>query len=79
MEWTLKKALDMHRDYLVHELRVSENTVKAYCRDTAEFARFLSEKGLPDEIDRIDPLAVRAFLAELHGENTASSIGPWFK
>ncbi len=67
--------MEMHREYLTHELRASSNTVSAYCRDVAEFADFLAVSELPSGLDQIDPISVRAFLAHLHGQNAPSSIG----
>ncbi len=68
-------ACDQYRDYLEHERRMSKRTVEAYSNDVQEFLWFLAEGGHSIEPTEVDVNAVRAFLAHLHGKNSASTIG----
>jgi len=52
----------------------SQNTVKAYTRDTADFFRFLKEKRNITALENITTNEIRAFLFSLHGRNRNVSL-----
>ena len=52
----------------------SENTVKAYTRDTADFFRFLKEKRKITALEDVTTNEIRAFLFSLHGRNRNVSL-----
>jgi integrase/recombinase XerC len=71
------KAIEGFLDDLEHRKGVSDNTIKSYRSDLAQFTRFLStEWGRSEDnvsFDRVDPLTLRSFLAHLHQQGTARS------
>ena len=68
--------LDRFLTYLAVERSVSTHTVTAYRNDLEQFLRFLaSGVSPPSHPDEVDHLAIRRFLAHLHGELKKSSIG----
>ncbi len=75
MTQTMDQARGLYREYLLHERRVSLNTVQAYDRDVRDFVRFLAAENLPTESEEVDVTSVRAYLAHLHGKNSTRSIG----
>ncbi|MEE9518336.1 MAG: tyrosine recombinase XerC [Candidatus Adiutricales bacterium] len=52
----------------------SENTVKAYTRDVAEFFKFLKENRKLVTLENITTHEIRAFLFSLHGKNRNVSL-----
>jgi integrase/recombinase XerC len=52
----------------------SENTVKAYTRDTADFFRFLKENRKIAALEDVTTNEIRAFLFSLHGKNRNVSL-----
>ncbi len=73
----MHKAVENFLDDLEHRKGVSFNTVKSYRSDLVQFIRFLSAEWGQSEsnvrLDRVDPLALRGFLAHLHRKGTARS------
>jgi integrase/recombinase XerD len=62
----LGALLAEHRDWLAVERGLAANTVAAYGRDLARYARFLRARGCRDAAD-VDPGLVAAFVAHLRG------------
>jgi integrase/recombinase XerC len=76
-----RNALDRRIEEYLRHIELSENlssaTVRSYRSDLALFATFLAEwsNGAPPDPGRLDPLAIRAFVAGMHGRgNRKSSI-----
>lgn len=75
MEEWIKKF----RDHLLGEKNASENTLMAYLNDLDQFSRFLETSGHipkggePVNIERIDRLAVRSFMAHLHSQGLSGT------
>ncbi|MFH1148305.1 MAG: tyrosine recombinase XerC [Pseudomonadota bacterium] len=67
----MREYLSMFISYLTVEKNYSGNTLRGYESDLLQFADFLGDKNRPDSVDH---LAIRAFLASLHGKNKRSSI-----
>jgi integrase/recombinase XerC len=68
---TLARAIDGFASYLADERRFSPRTVRAYRTDLARFVHFWQEefgeeKASAAKLARVDPLAVRSYLAALH-------------
>ena len=68
---TLARAIDGFASYLADERRFSPRTVRAYRTDLARFVvfwqdEFGEEKASSAKLARVDPLAVRSYLAALH-------------
>ena len=68
--------IDRFQQYLAIERNVSPHTCAGYRRDLGEFRRFLATHGGADAADlqRIDHLLLRRYLAELHQRNQRTSI-----
>ena len=64
--------LDAFERYLRAERGLSEHTRRAYLSDVAQLAAFVGPKGHPDRVDASD---VRAFLAERHRRQAATTLG----
>ena len=60
-------------DHLHYERNASASTTRAYRSDLDGFLEFLKGAKLPTRADRIDPLAVRAWLSSLHREGLERS------
>jgi integrase/recombinase XerC len=72
----MEKAVTAFRLYLTTEKRASEHTVRAYLHDLDEFVAFArASLGRPPELDELDVVLCRSYLASLHGRNEAVSIG----
>jgi integrase/recombinase XerC len=72
----MEAALAVFRQFLTTEKRASEHTVRAYLRDLAEvhgFAR--AALGHAPELEELDVILCRSYLASLHGRNDAVTIG----
>jgi integrase/recombinase XerC len=72
----MNNYLDRFLTYLTVERSVSPHTVTAYRNDLEQFLRFLATgTSPPSHPEEVDHLAIRRFLAHLHGELKKSSIG----
>ncbi len=70
---TLDDAIDLFAHHLRAERGASANTIKAYGKDLDQFRGFLSPEGEAVEIDAIDHLQVRQFLASFGGTITPAT------
>jgi len=68
--------IDRFQHYLAVERNVSMHTCAAYRRDLGEFRTFLASHGgaAAADLQRIDHLLLRRYLAELHKRNQRTSI-----
>jgi integrase/recombinase XerC len=64
--------IDAFERYLRAERGLSEHTRRAYLSDVAQLEAFLGPRSRPDKVDAPD---VRAFLAERHRRQAASTLG----
>jgi integrase/recombinase XerC len=71
---SLIDGVELYLEHLEHERRLSPRTVATYGRGIREFIGFLAEKGLADDVGRVDSLHVRAYLADLYGRNGPATI-----
>ena len=72
----METAITAFRRYLTTEKRASEHTVRAYLHDLDELAAFArASLGHPPELDELDVVLCRSYLASLHGRNDAVTIG----
>ncbi|MCR5454508.1 MAG: tyrosine-type recombinase/integrase [Bacteroidales bacterium] len=63
------------RDYLLHERRYSEHTVKAYVADMEAFAQYCQEATQQDSLADIEPKTIRRWMMSLKAGNlSATSI-----
>lgn len=69
----LQGSIERFLDFLRYQRNTSAATVRAYRSDLGAFRLFLSRSELPRRVDRVDPLAVRAWLSELHREGLQRS------
>jgi integrase/recombinase XerC len=60
--------------YLRDERRCSPRTVTTYVRDLEAFRQFVRDRNLAADAAKLDVLALRAFLASLHGANASPTI-----
>ena len=58
--------------YLLLDMNRSANTIQSYGRDLAKFQAYLTEQGI-EEVEAIDEVTVRAFLAKLSQDAYAAS------
>ncbi len=71
----MKEEIARFRDYLLHERRYSEHTVKAYVTDMEAFAEYCCEATQQDTLADIEPKTVRRWVMSLKAEGlTATSI-----
>lgn len=69
------EAVEQFSRYMEVERASSPRTVDSYTRDLAEFARLHFEKNAKEaEPARVDILQIRAYLAQLYGKQSATSI-----
>jgi len=64
----------MYLEHLEHERRCSPRTVETYGRALAEFDRIWTEKNGKTYAYQVDAIGVRAYLADLYGQNGPASI-----
>jgi integrase/recombinase XerC len=68
----MQTAIEEYLQYLVAERNASPHTLRNYRSDLQQFVAYLAEASDgPPAPDRVDALAVRGFLARLHGERLA--------
>ncbi|MBJ6802114.1 tyrosine recombinase XerC [Geomonas propionica] len=70
----MKRAIEQFCGYLETERNVSPHTLAAYKSDLEQFASFLEGRGEPTP-EKVDHLAIRQYLAQLHKGHAKSSIG----
>ncbi len=73
----MEPLVDLFRQHLESEKRAPSNTVRAYLRDLESLlAHVRSRRGDgPIAVAELDVMACRAFLASLHGQNDAVTVG----
>jgi len=77
----MKQLIDKFRDHLKVERNASPHTLRSYSADLEQFHGFLKEKkmaqGNGGEVaaEKIDHLAIRAFLSSLYRDHKKSSLG----
>jgi|GEM_PF-1106614 len=77
----MRDLIEKFRDHLRIERNASAHTLRSYGADLEQFLGFLKEKNLArgesGEVaaDKIDPLAIRAFLSSLYRDHKKSSLG----
>ncbi|NIQ02716.1 MAG: tyrosine recombinase [Nitrospinaceae bacterium] len=78
----MQSHIENFTKYLVAEKNASDHTVTSYLNDLGQFSRFLKESGHACssegtiDIQAIDRLAVRSFIAYLHGQgHTGTTMG----
>ena len=65
--------VDTFLEDLRHRRGLSAHTIKSYRSDLLQFAAFLEDSLGIERLDKVDVLAIRAFLAELHQNGIARS------
>ena len=71
----MKEEIDRFRDYLLHERRYSEHTVKAYITDMEAFAEYCMESMQQDTLSDVEPKTVRRWVMKLKADGlNATSI-----
>ncbi len=68
-----QRAIERFLDYLLYQRNSSPATLRAYSSDLQHFVEFLADTGLPTRPDRVDALAIRAWLTHLHREGQQRS------
>ncbi len=69
----MKKELDQYLTFLEHEKNASPHTISSYRRDLLQLAQYMEERSMT--LKEIDNVALRGFLARLHGvKNKKSTI-----
>ena len=77
----MKQLIDKFRDHLKVERNASAHTLRSYSADLEQFHGFLKEKKLAQgnggevAAEKIDHLAIRAFLSSLYRDHKKSSLG----
>ena len=71
----MERAIEQFCSYLENERNASPHTVAAYRSDLAQFAAFLAAQKKESAPEKVDHLAVRQYLAQLHKGRAKSSIG----
>ncbi len=77
----MKQLIDKFRDRLKVERNASAHTLRSYSADLEQFHGFLKEKKLAQgsggevAVEKIDHLAIRAFLSSLYRDHKKSSLG----
>jgi integrase/recombinase XerC len=69
----MRAAIDRFLEALRYQRNASLATIRAYGADLHHFAEFLKSSRLPCRPDRVDTLAIRAWLASLHREGQERS------
>jgi integrase/recombinase XerC len=65
------ELIEAFRRYLAEERRLSDHTVRAYCSDLRQFARFLNDSGSDRGLLLVMRSDVRRYLARLHGSSAS--------
>jgi integrase/recombinase XerC len=60
-------------DYLHYQRNASPATLRAYGADLHHFQEFLRSSSSSARLDRVDPLAIRAWLTQLHQDGQERS------
>jgi integrase/recombinase XerC len=68
------KELDQFINYLALERGASPHTCRAYRRDIELFTAFLAEKGIPEEVGKIDHLTIRLYLGHLYRQQQIKRV-----
>ena len=77
----MKELIDKFRDHLRVERNASAHTLRSYSADLRQFQAFLEEKKLAQgdgggvAVEKIDHLAIRAFLSSIYRDHKKSSLG----
>lgn len=58
--------LSLFKEYLLLEKKLSKNSVDAYCDDVAKFLDFVEKNNPDNDLTKISPQNVQAFLAKLY-------------
>ncbi len=70
----LEEQIEGFLSYLRHERRRSALTLETYGRDLHDFSRFLEERGLPTDAERVTTVALRAYLGERMRDRSSATI-----
>jgi integrase/recombinase XerC len=77
----MRDLIEKFRDHLRIERNASAHTLRSYGADLEQFLGFLKQRNLAQgeggevAADKIDPLAIRAFLSSLYRDHKKSSLG----
>ncbi len=66
-------SIERFLDYLLYQRNASAATLRAYSSDLQQFVKFLADADLPTRPDRVDTLAIRAWLTHLHRQGQERS------
>jgi len=67
----MRKELDQYLNFLEHEKNASPHTISSYRRDLLQLAQYMEERSM--KLKGIDNVALRGFLARLHGKKNKKS------
>lgn len=72
----MQKILEAFFQHIEHVRRLSSHTTRNYARDLSQLVSYLEEKGHPGakEVDRIDVIAIRGFLASRYGKDKSRTV-----
>ena len=71
MSLSFDESLNAFIDFLKHERRVSEHTVRAYRSDLKGFIRFLDEFGFSGGPGEVSAMYIRRYIATIHAQTQA--------
>jgi integrase/recombinase XerC len=74
-ETPLDRQIARFLDWMAHERRSPASTRETYARGLRGLREFCAGKGLPLDAERLTPIALRGWLAELHARDQPSTIG----
>jgi integrase/recombinase XerC len=69
----MDRAIERFLDYLRYQRNASKSTLRAYGSDLTQLAEFLRGAKLPTQVQKVDALAIRAWLTHLHREGQERS------